>query len=371
MRRKKLFNYIGYGILGAALGGAYFNQAKFGRIPKGKRKEKIQQSANYYNNSFNNIEFTPVIPEGVTPFQAMKELLKGDEYQKPEVEIPVVKTDLKKLSEQEDDYYIWFGHSSYLLQINGIKYLLDPVFSGSVSPMPFSGKAFKGADYYKSNMLPDKIDYLIISHDHYDHLDYKTVTSIKDKVENVIVPLGVGEHFEYWGYDKDKLIELDWYEEKELSNDVKITAVPSRHTSGRLIKMAQSLWSAFVLEIAGRKIFLGGDSSYGNHFKDINQKFGDFDLVILENGQYNEMWKYSHLFPKETLQVAKKLGAKYVIPVHNSKFTLAPHNWNEPLKELLKYNEEFNLSILTPKIGEVVDLKNLDKKYERWFEDIN
>lgn len=371
MKRKTL-KIVGITTLALAAGvGLYLQQPIFGKAPSGDRKERILKSPNYRDGSFQNVEYTNVT-EGMTAGGMFNAMFKPDEYQVPKTEIPHIETDLKELSNNNDNFYVWFGHSSYLLQVNGVKYLIDPVFSGSASPIPGSAKAFKGADYYKVDMMPNNIDYLVISHDHYDHLDYETVKQLKDKVKKVIVPLGVGEHFEYWGYNKNNIIELDWNESSELSDNTKITALTARHASGRLVPQNNTLWTAYSLESNGRKIYLGGDSSYGAHFKEIGEKYGPFDVAIIENGQYDEQWKYSHLFPEETLKVTEELGAKYLIPVHNSKFTLAPHAWNAPLKELMKLNDEkYHLPVLTPKIGEVIELDNLDKPTERWFENIN
>lgn len=373
MNKKRLFKITGGAVLIAAVGlGLFLQHPQFGKSPRGARKERILKSPNYKDGKFESIEYTPDLSEDTTFLGALMEMFKGDEFQTPKTEIPRVETDLKKLSKEQDNFYVWLGHSSYLLQIDGIKYLMDPVLSGSASPILGSGKAFKGSDYFKVDMLPENIDYLIISHDHYDHLDYETVKELKNKVKKVIVPLGVGEHFEYWGYNKEDIIELDWYDNSNLQENIKITSLPARHKSGRLFGQPQTLWSAYSLEANGRKIYLGGDSSYGKHFKEIGEKYGPFDLAIIENGQYNKAWKYSHLFPEETLIVTRELGAKHLIPVHNSKFTLAPHNWNEPLKELVRINDEkYNVALSTPKIGEVIELNNLDKPIERWFEDIN
>jgi len=359
-------------ILGSIVGLStwYLQHPIFGRKPSGKRQKKILKSRNYYNGQFNNIENTPVVSEDSNSIEILSTLFSGHKDQRPKFDIPHIRTNLKRLSEVGDNYYIWFGHSSYLIQISGVKYLIDPVFSGSVSPVPGSGKAFKGADYYDVEMLPEKIDYLIISHDHYDHLDYITAKYLKDKVGKVVVPLGVGEHFEYWGYSPEKIIELSWDEENHLEENVKIISVPSRHASGRLFPLNKTLWTSYILYVDGKKIFLGGDSSYGKHFKKIREKYGEVDIAILENGQYNKNWKYSHLFPEETLKVSVELGAKYLIPVHNSKFTLAPHAWYEPLRELVKINDKkYKVPIITPMIGEVIDLDNLNLvKTKRWFE---
>lgn len=196
MKKKSILTLLGSTI---ALSVLYLQSPIFGRIPRKERKKKILESKNYYNGQFNNIENTPSIPEDTGVLDILGTLFSVHKDNRPKSEIPLIKTNLKKISETSDNFYIWFGHSSYLIQISGVKYLIDPVFSGSVSPVPGSGKAFKGADYYDVEMLPEKIDYLIISHDHYDHLDYITAKYLKDKVGKVVVPLGVGEHFEYWG----------------------------------------------------------------------------------------------------------------------------------------------------------------------------
>lgn len=369
MKKRSLLTILGSTI---ALSAWYLQHPVFGRIPRSKRKKKILKSRNYYNGQFNNIENTPIIPEDTTIFNLLGTAFSPDKAQKPKLDIPYIKTDLKKLSKNSDNYYVWFGHSSYLIQSFGVKYLIDPVFSGSVSPFPGSGNAFKGADYYDVDLLPENIDYLIISHDHYDHLDYITVKKLKDKVKKVVVPLGVGEHFEYWGYPNDKIIELDWNDEVNLEEDVNIISVPSRHASGRFLQFNKTLWSSYILRTNNKNIYIGGDSSYGNHFKKIRKKYGSIDLAILENGQYNKNWKYSHLFPEETLKVCMELGSKYLIPVHNSKFTLAPHAWNEPLKQLVEINDKkYKLSVLTPMIGEVIDLDNLEKvNTKHWFTEV-
>ena len=367
---KKILKIIAIIIVVLAIAiGLYLQHPLFGKSPTGERKERIIKSVNYKDGSFQNLEYTPRLTEGYSMLEAAYTLyFKGSDEQKNKEDIPHVETDLKNLP-KDKNFYIWFGHSSYFMQIDGVKYLVDPVLSGSASPIPGNTKALKGSDYYKADMLPDDIDYLIITHDHYDHLDYDTIKKIKNKVKNVILPLGLGEDFEYWGYDKNKLTELDWYEEKQFEN-AKFTAVPARHSSGRL-KTGQTLWSSYVLQTASKKIYLGGDSSYGKHFKDIGEKYGSFDLALIENGQYNKMWKYSHLFPEETLLVTKELNAKVLIPIHNSKFVLSTHAWNEPLKQLTAINKEknYNINILTPKIGQVIDLNNLEnEKTENWFE---
>ena len=200
------------------------------------------------------------------------------------------------------------------------------------------------------------IDYLVISHDHWDHLDYHTVKQLKGRIGKVVCPLGVGEHFEHWGFDKSRIIELDWKESATLSQQFIIHCLPSRHFSGRGLTPNQTLWASFLLETPDRKIFIGGDGGYGSHLKQIGEQFPDIDLAILENGQYNEDWKYIHTMPSLLEQTIKDLGVHRVLTVHHSKYALARHRWDESLKNARNLSRNDSLTILMPVIGEVVNL---------------
>jgi len=264
---------------------------------------------------------------------------------------------------------VWFGHSSYFIQINQKRILVDPVFSGSASPIPNTIKSFEGTDIYSAKDLPE-IDYLFISHDHYDHLDHKTLVALKGKINNVICGLGVGSHFEHWGYDPKKIIEKDWYQKIELDKDFIVFIEPARHFSGRGLSRNNTLWASYVLQTSLFKIYLGGDSGYDTHYKEIGEKHGPLDLVILDNGQYDKAWRYIHNLPKDVLKAAVDLKAKRIFPVHSSKFALAAHPWNEPLSEITALNKGGNIPLITPKIGELVYLDMSDQKFENWWETI-
>ena len=191
----------------------FINQPKFGKLPSGERLEHIKASPNYQNGSFQNLSATPDLTEGVSYSTVMWDFLFAKkERQSPTDVLPSVKTDLLNLS-PEANVLVWFGHSSYFIQVDGKKVLMDPVLSGTATPMPFGGKSFAGSDIYSPDDFPD-IDILFISHDHWDHLDYKTVQELKDKVGKVICGLGTGQHFEYWGWDLDKIIEKNWWNVK-------------------------------------------------------------------------------------------------------------------------------------------------------------
>jgi L-ascorbate metabolism protein UlaG (beta-lactamase superfamily) len=215
-----------------------------------------------------------------------------------------------------------------------------------------STKNFAGTNVYNVDDMPP-IDILLISHDHYDHLDYKTVLKLNNKVKHIITSLGVASHLEYWGFDMNKVTELDWHDTKEIDG-LKFTSQPARHFSGRSFKRAKTLWASFILKTKDWSIYLGADSGYDIHFKEIGEKHGPFDLAILESGQYNEAWHNIHMMPEETVQASIDLKAKTLLPVHWGKFSLSLHPWNEPIERLMKKAEELNVNTTTPLIGEPI-----------------
>lgn len=346
----------------------FMKQPKFGRRATGKDLERIIKSPNYKEGSFQNIHHTPDITEGATYGKVMKDFLfNKSKRSKPASPVPSAKTDLLRLDPAKD-IVVWFGHSSYFLQLDGKTILVDPVFSGAASPVRITTKAFKGADVYTPDDFP-QIDYLFITHDHWDHLDYKTVKKLQPKIKKVITGLGTGSHLRYWGYDKDLVIEKDWNEEIKPDEGFTVNTTPARHFSGRGFKRNQAMWLSFVLQTPSKKIFLGGDSGYDTHFKEIGEKFGPFDLAILECGQYNKYWKYIHTMPEETVQAGTDLKAANLMPVHWGKFSLSLHAWDEPIQRFVKESEAKKINIITPLIGEETDLNNI-KKFSKWWEQV-
>ena len=316
--------------LAILLGGCVFlHTPSFGRLPTGRRLERIRLSPNYVNGEFQYPVKTVVMTSTKSGLAAMWEFVTQPRKDtKPKQPVPSEKVDLRNLS-SEDDCIVWFGHSSYLLQIEGKRLLVDPVFY-KAAPVSWVNRPYSGTDLWKPKDLPS-CDWLLISHDHWDHLDYQAVKELKSSIQKVLLPLGVGEHFERWGYPEVMLTELDWQERTDLGDGFIIYCLPARHFSGRGLKRNQSLWASFMLKTpSGRKIYIGGDSGYGPHFREIGQKFPDIDLAILENGQYNADWAQIHTLPTELPQVCRDLGAKEVITVHHSKYTLSKHPWDEP-----------------------------------------
>lgn len=344
----------------------YTNQEKFGRKASGDRLKAIQRSPNFKNGKFQNIHDTPSLTEGHSIFGVLIEFIfKRSANRNPQGSIPSVKTDLLNLP-LDKDILVWFGHSSYFIQLDGKRMLIDPVFSGNASPLPNSNKAFPGSDIYTVADIPP-LDYLFITHDHYDHLDHETVAQLKTKVKKVICGLGVGAHLERWGFDPSIIIEKDWNERVELDKGFTINTTSARHFSGRGFIRNTTLWLSYVLQTPSMKIFIGGDSGYDTHFKEIGNTYGPFDLAILENGQYDLKWKYIHALPDEVLKAANELKAKRFFPVHSGKFAMANHPWDEPLKKITELNKSQNIPLITPMIGEVVNLKDSQQQFKQWW----
>jgi L-ascorbate metabolism protein UlaG (beta-lactamase superfamily) len=359
---------LGFTLLIATASYFFFRQPQFGKAPAGERLELLKKSPNYKDGKFQNIHFTPDLTEGYSMAGVMYGFIfKTFPRTNPVDTIPSIKTDLKKLPIAEN-MLVWFGHSSYYIQLNGKRFLIDPVFSGNASPIPGSNKAFIGTDVYTAEDMPE-IDFLLITHDHYDHLDYHTIVELKPKIKQIICGLGVGQHFEHWNYDSKIIIEKDWNEQVTLSPDITLYTTSARHFSGRGLTRNNTLWLSFILQTPDLKLFLGGDSGYDTHFAEIGDKFGGFDLAILENGQYNLAWQAIHLLPDEVLKATKDLKAKRLFPVHSSKFKLANHPWDEPLSKVSEQNEkDGNLPLVTPIIGEVVYLSDSTQVFSKWWE---
>lgn len=342
--------------------------SKFGKAPAGERLSLIQTSSNYNNGKFVNIHPTLEIAEGYTTLGVTYDyFFKKSERRTPIDIISSVKTDLLNLP-LDKDVLVWFGHSSYFIQTDGLRILVDPVFSGNASPVPGTVRSFKGTDRYTVEDLPD-IDYLFISHDHYDHLDYETIIKLKKKTKKVICGLGVGAHFAFWGYDTNNIIEKNWNETIDFGNGFVVYTTPARHFSGRGLSRCNTLWMSYLLQTPNIKIYIGGDSGYDTHFTDIGNKHGPIDLAIIDNGQYDVKWRYIHTLPNEVLQAAKDLKAKRLFPVHSSKFVLANHSWDEPLVKISELNSDSGnpVPLVTPMIGEFVFLKDKKQKFKQWW----
>ena len=340
----------------------------FGGKVKGIRKQKVLASPHFSNGQFHNLMPTPAFTEGYNMSKVMREWLFDREIKRtPPLPLPAIKTDLHAL-QKEEDVLVWFGHSSYYFQLNGVRFLVDPVLSGSASPFAKGIPAFEGSDGYKAADIPN-IDVLLVTHDHYDHLDYPTIRALLPKINQVVCGLGVGAHLQRWGVSAEQLHELDWHQTHQINPQIQLHAVPTRHFSGRSLKRNSTLWLGFVVETPTYKMFVGGDSGYGEHFKEIGAKHGPLNLAILENGQYDRKWKYIHMQPEEVLLAAQDLQAQMLLPVHSGKFALANHPWDEPLQRIYSAAKQHpEVQLVTPKIGEILQLQNPAQTYAAWWQ---
>lgn len=340
----------------------------FGKLPDARRKERILKSLYYREGEFHNIHETPMLSGEASYPKMIANYFKKIPGREPSSVLPSVKTDLK-LIPATYPVIIWFGHSSYMIKIDGKNILVDPNFSDFASPLEFLGKkAYSVTHTYSVDDLPE-IDVVIITHDHYDHLDFPTIQKLKNRVNLFCTSLGVGSHLVHWGVDENSIVELDWWEHVNFSYGIDLIATPARHFSGRVFKRNQSIWSSFVLKTHSHTLFIGGDSGYDSSFKTIGEKYGPFDIAILECGQYNSMWPFIHMMPEETAQASMDLHAKAFMPVHWGKFTLAMHSWKDPIERVVKRAAELGAAITTPKIGEMVVLDH-PLPNEKWWEGI-
>ena len=366
MMKHSMLIYAGFIISMLAAGIlSYLNLPKFGHLPDEISMAKIKKSPHQTNGIFDNIHPTQKMTGEGGFFGIMWDFYFAPHPDTtPSKVLPAVKTDIKNLDINQD-LLVWFGHSSYYFQLDGKRYLVDPVFSDNASPIPHNVVPFVGTNIYGADDMPE-IDYLIITHDHYDHLDYETVTALKPKVKNVITGLGVGSHLRYWGYAADVIHELDWDESINIAG-TDFYCLPARHFSGRLFAK-RTLWASFLLQTKDYKLYIGGDSGYDDHYQIIGNKFGGIDLALLEAGQYDQNWRYIHEMPEEFIKAAKELKAKQVIPVHNSKFSICNHPWYEPLDKISELALDMDLKIDTPKIGEVVKLRE-NQHFDKWWKE--
>lgn len=340
--------------------------ATFGRKPTGKEQQRIEQSPQFSDGSFQNEHLTPQLAEGVSMIKVIRRALQKSPDKAPPFLLPSVKRTLPQRCETFT--LTWFGHSSYLIQVNQLNILVDPVFGERPSfSQKLGPQAFPGSRAYQVKDLPP-IDILIQTHDHYDHLEYPTILELKQQVKNWYVPLGVASHLEYWGVEASHITSLDWWETTVMPGHMQLTATPGRHFSGRGLIRNKTLWASFVLQTPQERVFLGGDSGYDTHFAAIGQRFGPFNLAILECGQYNAYWPYIHMMPEQTVQAAIDLQAQCLLPVHWAKYALATHAWDDPIKRVTAAAAQQGLPITTPLIGEALVLHEQLPQKKWWAE---
>ncbi len=277
---------------------------------------------------------------------------------------PLTRAQLEALNAQAN-HIVRLGHSSHLLKLAGKFWLIDPVFGERVSPFSFIGpKRFHASPLPLAQLPP--IEGLILSHDHYDHLDEPTIVHLAQRVNRYFVPLGLKARLIDMGVPAEQIQEFDWWDGATHAG-VQLTATPAQHFSGRTFTDRNStLWASWVLQIGAQRIYYSGDTGYFEGFKQIGERFGGFDLALIENGAYDTYWPAVHMMPQESIQAFQDLRAKVLLPVHNSTFDLAFHSWHDPLDRLAALAEAQNIDLATPEIGEILTLGQA-RINKRWW----
>ena len=338
----------------------------FGGKPDAASLAKIRASEHYNGTLFQNLEPTELITPDGKNYSTLAWLLgyfTPPEGKNPATPLPSEPLRVDKL---EDGRLVWFGHSTVLFQMAGKRLITDPVFYRA-TPLPFGGKPFPQSHPTLPADLPP-LDAVLISHDHYDHLDYRAIRELDEKVGHYYVPLGVKAHLQRWGIADEKITEMDWFEAATLG-DIRLTLAPARHFSGRnFINRNRTLWGSWVVQSPAYRLFYNGDSGYGAHFADIGKRFGPFDIVLMENGAYNTHWANIHMKPEQSVQAAVDVGAQTVLPIHWAKFDLSNHTWQEPIERFRKAAAKTPLTVATPYIGEVFDYREPPQR--TWWQDV-
>lgn len=341
---------------------------QFGGKVTMEEKEKLAQSANWNGKEFQNlVETSMAIKFKDVPGLFYNNFIKT-KGRRPSKPLPIKKFDKEAfLSPSDNAKFIWFGHSVVLLNIQGKIILIDPMMGPNASPIaPFKGTKRFSKDTL--NILDDlpEVDVILLTHDHYDHLDFASIKHLKAKVKEFWVALGSKRHFEKWGIKPDSIKEFDWWDKSDL-DDLTITYTPTRHFAGRgLADRNKSLWGGWVIKSPNENIYFSGDGGYGDHFKEVGEKLGPFDFGFMECGQYNKLWHQIHMFPKESIQSAIDASVNKVMPVHWGGFALALHHWKTPVNDFIQHADALALPWIVPQLGEIVKIKS-EFKQEKWW----
>lgn len=329
--------------------------------------EKYKDSPNYKDGKFVNAY--PFKMEVSYIKSTWEWIFGGDKDRTPKEPLPIIRLKTTDFSDPPSDEikFVWLGHSSIILEFEKKRFLFDPVLSRRASPYQWIGpKRFHPSPIDSSN-LP-KLNAVIISHDHYDHLDRNVIESLAGSEVPFIVPLAVGKHLEDWGIPKTRIIELDWWEESILEN-IKIVSVPSRHFSGRgVFDKDETQWCSLVLIGKKYKIYFSGDTGYSPVFQEISSRFAPFDLTFIKIGAYDKLWPWIHLNPEEAVKIHQQLMGEVLVPIHWGTFNLGRHSWYSPIERLVIAAKKSGIKFFTPKIGEIVLKKNHKSAY--WWREL-
>lgn len=339
---------------------------QFGASPSKTEKARFEKLENFEDGEFvNQIETLMNIRFG----KMISQMFGPSQNRKPSQSIETQQLDSLSIANYNHGpaRLTWFGHSAFLLEINGKVILIDPMLGERAAPFSWMGpRRYSDELPIAIEKLP-KIDAIILSHDHYDHLDYGSILKLKDKTSRFYTALGVGNHLVRWGVKPEMIEELNWWEETTLE-DIMLACAPARHFSGRgMFDRNSTLWCSWIIQTDSTKIYFSGDGGYGPHFEEIGERYGPFDISMMECGQYNEQWHAIHMMPEETVQAAIDVKSKLLLPIHWGAFTLAFHEWTDPVERATNAAEAMGMAITTPAIGEPVYIGDTQFPDEAWW----
>jgi L-ascorbate metabolism protein UlaG (beta-lactamase superfamily) len=314
-----------------------------------------RRSPNYRDGVFHNLEPASSVPSPDQQGQLFRDLVKARATGRPSGPIPLA--DPLPPAPAADLAVSWFGHSTALIEVDGYRVLTDPVWSRRCSPSSTVGPQRLHEAPVELESLP-ALDAVLISHDHYDHLDIETIIGLaRTQRSPFVVPLGVGAHLRKWGIPESRIVELDWFESHRLG-ELTLVCTPARHFSGRLFARNTTLWASWVIAGPHRRAFFGGDTGYTNAFAEIGSEHGPFDVTLMPVGAYHPAWPDIHMNPEEAVRAHLDMadsGSGLLVPIHWATFRLAPHPWAEPVERLLAAADPARVRVLIPRPGQRVD----------------
>jgi L-ascorbate metabolism protein UlaG (beta-lactamase superfamily) len=335
--------------------------AVFGSRASGVRAERLRRSPQFAGGVFHNSAPTRATPAPA----ALRELLLGKDRRRrqPPGLIPIVSG--AAIESAEGLFLTWYGHASTLVEIDGARVLCDPVWSDRVSPVGFAGHRRLHAPPVPLSDI-GRVDAIVISHDHYDHLDLATVRQLLAATSAIfVVPLGVGAHLERWQVPGERIIELDWHDEAEVAG-IRFVATPAQHFSGRGIGNDSTLWSSWAILGPRHRVFYSGDTGYFDAFARVGDLHGPFDAVLMQIGAYSDHWPAMHMTPEQGVAAHADLRGGLLVPVHWATFALAMHSWSEPVDRLWREVKAKEVPLAVPKPGERIDVSHPPEVSDWW-----
>lgn len=343
----------------------YFKQ--FGGRVTATLTRQYAQSDNWRNGCFQNLEETALAGNLRDLPRIIYKQLSHRQGRQPNRFLPVLPFNKDSfVSPAEKSKFIWFGHSAMMMRMAGLTLLVDPMLGPDTTPIaPIASRRFSE---HTLDLIKDfpTIDLVLLTHDHYDHLDFASIQKLKSKTSRYFVSLGVKRHLMAWGVPGNQITEFDWWQ-TEVYGDIKITFTPTRHFSGRGLRdRSKTLWGGWVFATPGEKVWFSGDGGYGNHFTEIGSRLGPFDFAFMECGQYNEDWHDVHLFPDEAVQAAVDAEVKKAMPVHWGAFALSyQHTWSEPAADFVQSASERSVNYALPNLGQIFQVDSIVQ--DKWW----